>query len=63
MSCPCPSSCVTGMFRDLEHSSQEEGLRKEVVQPGEEKAPDRPHSSLPAPKEAYGRAAEYSDKG
>ncbi|PKU34168.1 hypothetical protein llap_15528 [Limosa lapponica baueri] len=38
---------ATEMIRGLEHLSYEDRLRAGVVQPGEEKAPGRPHSSLP----------------
>jgi len=33
-------------------------LRVEVVQPGEEKAPERPSSSLPVPEVAYKKVGE-----
>jgi len=36
------------MLRGLDHLSSEEGLRKlDFVQPEEERAPGRPHCSLP----------------
>ncbi|GAB0178655.1 hypothetical protein GRJ2_000330800 [Grus japonensis] len=42
---------ATKMSRRLEHLSCEDSLGVGVVQPGEEKAPGRPYSSLPVPEE------------
>ncbi|KAK4815546.1 hypothetical protein QYF61_003638 [Mycteria americana] len=49
---------ATKMIRGLEHLSYEDRLRPAVVQPGEEKAPGRPYSSLPVPEGAYKKAGE-----
>jgi len=46
------------MVRGLEHLCCEERLRAGAVQPGEEKAAGRPHSSLPVPEGAYKKAGE-----
>jgi len=46
------------MIRGLEHLSYEERLRAGAVQPGEEKVPGRPYSSLLVPEGAYKTAGE-----
>ena len=49
---------ATKMLRGLEHLSCEDRLRVGVVQPGEEKAPGRPYSSLQVSKGVYKKAGE-----
>ena len=44
------SLLASTVIRGMEHLSSEDRLRVGVVQPGEEKAPGRPCSSLPVPK-------------